>query len=291
MDLYRLSLFLQVVDSGSVSAASRAVALTQPAVSRNLKLLEEDLGAPLFERRGRQLHLTAAGRTLVPSARALMEHAERTRKAVEKTATRRYFDLRLGTVDSVATFLLPRVMAPVREAFPDLHVKMRTGRSSALVAGLNSDELDMIVVAWSGQPDLPGRSLPVAPYVYRYYGRADIYPTFAQARTDEDFSRFPIVELEALPGQPTLIPKDAPAYAVAGSLASVKALILGGFGVGGMLEFMLSPEEREQLVVADTEPSDPHCSLWVIASAHRDSEADHRLQDTIAASLRTEPVT
>ncbi len=286
MDLYRLSLFLKVVETGTVSAASRAVALTQPAVSRNLKLLEEELGAALFERRGRGLVLTAAGRALAPRARSLLAEAEATRAAVEATVARSYFDLRLGTVDSVTTFLLPNIMAPVRAAFPDLHIKLRTGRSSRLVDDLAQGELDMIIVASSGEPTLGARALPVGPYVYRYYGRRDLFPAFASARTEEDFAQFPVVELESLPGQPTLISQDALAYAVAGSLASVKALILGGFGVGGLLDFMLTDSEREQLVVADTEPADPHCGLWVIGSAHADARVDHALQDTIAASLR-----
>ena len=66
MNLERLELFLKIVDTGSVSGAGREANLTQPAVSRSLKLLEEEIGSDLFDRQGRGLLLTAAGRALIP---------------------------------------------------------------------------------------------------------------------------------------------------------------------------------------------------------------------------------
>src|SRR2546430_343915 len=104
MDLDRLNLFLKIVDLGSMSEAARAVHLTQPALSRSLRQLEEEVGAELFDRRGRHLVLTAAGRALVPRARALLAASEQARIEVSRSAERAYFDVRLGTVDSVATF-------------------------------------------------------------------------------------------------------------------------------------------------------------------------------------------
>ncbi len=110
MDLDRLRVFLQIVDSGSMSAAARVVHLTQPALSRTLKLLEDEVGVQLFDRRGRALVLTAGGRALVPRGRALLAESERVAREVGRSAQRSYFDVRLGTVDSVATYLLPELV-------------------------------------------------------------------------------------------------------------------------------------------------------------------------------------
>src|SRR5262245_50788916 len=101
MNLERLELFLKIVDTGSVSAAGREAHLTQPAVSRNLKLLEEEIGADLFDRNGRGLLLTPAGRALVPCARQLVREAERAKLQVRRAAERASFDLRIGAVDSI----------------------------------------------------------------------------------------------------------------------------------------------------------------------------------------------
>ena len=105
MDLDRLHIFVKIVDAGSMSAASRLVHLTQPALSRNLRLLEEELATDLFDRVGRRLVLTPAGRALLPRARALLAQASTVARDIERIAGRQYFDLRVGTVDSVATFL------------------------------------------------------------------------------------------------------------------------------------------------------------------------------------------
>src|SRR6185295_16635479 len=109
MDLDRLRLFLAIVRSGSMTAAARAVHLTQPAVSRSVQLLEDAIGAPLFVRAGRSIVLTAAGRALVPRAEALLDDEARLRLEVQRSAERDYFDLRLGVIDSVASGLLPEV--------------------------------------------------------------------------------------------------------------------------------------------------------------------------------------
>src|SRR3954468_13831481 len=133
MNLDRLRVFLQIVDSGSMSAAARAVHLTQPALSRTLKLLEDDIGVPLFDRRGRALVLTAGGRALVPRARALIAESERVALEVGRSADRSYFDVRLGTVDSVATCLVPQLLPALRRALPGLAVKLSTARTAMLL--------------------------------------------------------------------------------------------------------------------------------------------------------------
>src|SRR5262245_53825158 len=129
MNLDRLEVFLRIVETGSMSAASRSLHLTQPALSHSLRLLEGELGTPLFERRGRGLILTAAGRALEPRARALVDESRRLARDVSHAAAQRYYDLRLGAIDSVATYLVPRLVEKLRRAFAELHVKLFTART------------------------------------------------------------------------------------------------------------------------------------------------------------------
>lgn len=267
MELDHLAQFLHVVDSGSVSAASKLSHLTQPAVSRNLKLLEDAVGAPLFERQGRGLVLTPAGRALVPRARAVLQDVAAATRTVRRAAERGYTDLRFGAVDSVASYLVPRLLAPVRAAFPDLNWKVRTARSAALLEQVDNGTLDFAVVASSGPPKAE-RAFHLAAYTLQFYGRADRFGALASVTSDEALKQFPIVEIESLAGQPTMIDAEAPAYAIAHSLASVKAFVLAGFGIGAMLPFMLEPQELAQLVRADL-PADPHCGLWAVCGQER----------------------
>lgn len=283
MNLDRLTIFVKIVESGSMSAAAALVHLTQPALSRNLKLLEEELAAQLFERRGRGLVLTAAGRALLPRARALLAQASTITKEVERVVGRRYFDVRIGTVDSVATYLFPKVVDPLRDAYPDLGIKLATGRTADLLRRVSADDLDLAIIAWSDEPPV-ARATPVGHYDLRFWGRADRFPTLAAATTEPELAAFPIVQIESLPGQPTMIPEDAPTWALANSLASVKALVLAGFGVGALLGFMLTPEERCQLVVSHFD-HDPHCRLWVCASPYWVAESELAIESTLASAL------
>lgn len=286
MHLERLEQFLAVVDTGTVTQAARQVHLTQPALSRNLKLLEEELGAALFERRGRRLALTPAGRALVPHARALLEQAQGLERAIHEVATRHYFDLRLGTVDSVATHLFPGVIGPLHRDWPKLQLKFRTGRTADLLARLSRNELDMAIVAWKGKP--PGeRVTRVGPYLRRYRGRIDRFAALYEATTEADVQRFPIIEIEAQPGQPTLIPEDATTFATCGSLASVKALVLGGFGVGALLDFMLTPSEDALLTSAQV-PPEPDCYLYVLGAPGRSGERAEAIEQTVVDALRVQ---
>ena len=162
---------------------------------------------------------------------------------------------------------------------PDLGLKIRTARTADLIRRVQDGQLDAAVIAHSGTPD-GVRARRVRPYRLQFWGRADRFKMLARARarTDAEVRKFPIVEIEALAGQGTMIVKGARTFAQAGSLASVKSLVLAGFGVGALLEFMLSPSERDLLVCAPV-PSDPNCALWVIAPQ---KDGDPRLAEVIA---------
>jgi DNA-binding transcriptional LysR family regulator len=144
--------------------------------------------------------------------------------------------------------------------------------------------LDLAVVAWSGPPK-GERVYRIAPYRLQFFGRGDLYPSLAQVQHDDGLKRFPIVEIQSLPGQPTMIEDSAPVFAIAHSLASVKALVLAGFGIGAMLGFMLEPDERQRLVKPGL-PADPHCALWVVCGPERSHPNAQALEDTLVSELR-----
>lgn len=282
MNLDRLALFLHVVDTGSVTAAARRAHLTQPAVTRNLQALESELNLQLFERCGRGLVLTPAGRSLVPEARELLERTDRLKRRLAQTAERGYFDLRLGTVDSVATYLLPQLVAPLRERFGGLGLKLYTARTATLLEQIESERLDLAIVAWSGSPE--GRTRRICPYDLQFWGRRDLYPQLVEVVDERELASFPIVQIEAGPGQPTLVSDDAHSFAIANSLASVKSLVLAGFGVGALLNFMITASERAQLVHAAV-PHDPDCALYLLAAKNWQPREAEAIMETIVTAL------
>ncbi len=270
-----------------MSAAARQVHLSQPAASRNLQALEQDLGVELFERRGRRLVLSAPGRAFLPRARALLEALSAAREAVERTQVRGYHDVRIGTVDSIGTYVMPSVLPALRDSFDALGVKLVTSRTATLLERLHSD-VDLAVVAWSGPP--PSEyATRLGRYDMHFYGRADRFPGLVDVTEESQLTAFPIVQIEARAGQPTLVDEESPSYALTQSLASVKTLILGGFGVGAMLNYMIDAADRAALACANI-PHDPECALWAVRSpdwvGERAQMIERRLVELVGAALQ-----
>lgn len=288
MNLERLQLFLKIVDTGTVSGAGREANLTQPAVSRSLKLLEEEVGADLFDRQGRGLLLTPAGRALIPCARQLLRDSERARLQVQHAAQEAYFDLRLGAVDSLGTHVLPGCLASLQADHPDLKLKLWMGRTQSLLERVERGTLDLALVAYSGPPS--ERATRVGTYRLKYYGKRELFPDLASFESELQLRPLPVVEIEALPGQPSLIHPDADAFAVTQNLSAVKALVLAGLGVGQLLPFMLSAAELETLVCAERLQHDPDCGIYAVPSfralSEREQSLHHELIERITAQLR-----
>ncbi|HVH44901.1 MAG TPA: LysR family transcriptional regulator [Labilithrix sp.] len=267
-----------------MSAAARTVHLTQPALSRSLKVLEEEIGVPVFDRRGRGLVLTPAGRALVPRARALLGTSERVVREVARAAERSYYDVRIGAVDSVATYLMPRLVGLLKEAFASLAIKLSTARTPILLRRVREGELDLAIIAHSGPPD-DVRSHRAGAYSLQFFGRRDLYPELAKVRTEAELQAFPIVEIDPGQGQTGLVPKDALSYALASNVASVKALVVAGFGVGDLPSFMISKDEERTLVRARV-PHDPDCGVFVVGSPAWRQPVETKIERTIVDGLR-----
>ena len=285
MEILRLEIFVAIAETGSATAAAKRVHLSQPAVSRNLRLLEENLGVDLFDRQGRGLVLNAAGRALLPRAETILESVDAATKATKDAAERDFFDLRIGTVDSVATYLFPPVVESLHEEFPELELKFYTKRTSDLIDDVRHDDLDAVIIAYSGRPPVD-QTANIGPYDLQFYGRRDRFPDLDTVETEDGLQDYPIVQLTPKPGQPTLIRDDTTSFALAGSLATIKALVLGGFGVGSLLHFMVDPDERDQLVRANV-PHDPDCGVYLATSPNWGGGAEDEITDALVDQLRT----
>ncbi|WP_159029751.1 LysR family transcriptional regulator [Streptomyces marincola] len=117
VELRQLRYFLAVAEELSVTAAARRFHMAQPALSQAITKLERQLGAPLFDRGGGRLRLTAAGRLLMPEARTLLERAREIADLVPHAQGQERTVLRVGAIASAVSGLLPRVLP----AFLDRH--------------------------------------------------------------------------------------------------------------------------------------------------------------------------
>lgn len=136
--------FLEIARAESVSIAADRLNITQPAVSRSLKELEEMLGAPLFDRVGRGLRLNEAGRVFQSHASASMVELMRGRDRLAKDGdlTSR---LSIGVLPTAATDLLPRAALAFREEMPHVRLHILTGPNWLLFNQLRDGTLDLVV--------------------------------------------------------------------------------------------------------------------------------------------------
>src|ERR1039458_1609888 len=118
MELRQVRYFLAVVDAGSVTAASALVHVTQPSLSRQLRLFEKGLGITLFTRTGGRLVLSAAGRQFVPVARDLAARAEAAAEAAATLAAGRLQHIRIAAPGTTFTDVLAPFLATLRRDDP-----------------------------------------------------------------------------------------------------------------------------------------------------------------------------
>ena len=146
LNLDQLQTLREVVALGSFSAAARALRLTQPAVSLQIRELEKRLGVRLVERLGKHAYATAAGEELIAHARRLAQEADQALAAMHRHREGRLGRVRLGTSTAVCTHLLPTVLARLRNAHPDLELVISIGTMESVVAQIVANELDIGVV-------------------------------------------------------------------------------------------------------------------------------------------------
>jgi DNA-binding transcriptional LysR family regulator len=118
MELRHLHYSLAVADALNVSRAARRVRITQPALSRQVRDLERELGVDLFERGGRQLRLSAAGRELLERARHVLNEAEAMRQHAQSLQGGDVGVLRAGATPQTMERLFPRVLTRFARAIP-----------------------------------------------------------------------------------------------------------------------------------------------------------------------------
>ena len=133
MDLDRLKGFVETAREKSFTRAAEKLFLTQPAVSLQVKALEDELGEALFERRGRQILLTGAGRLLFARAEAILEMAEQIRQDMAALGELRAGRLSIGTSDTNCAYVLPPAVKAFRQAYPGIEIRLTDRMSPEVV--------------------------------------------------------------------------------------------------------------------------------------------------------------
>ncbi len=160
LNLDQLSAFVSVVDLGSFTAAAERAGLTQPAVSLQVKLLEQRMGVRLIERVGRRAQPSAAGVELLAHARRILGECAAAEEAMAPFRQGAVGRVRIGSGGTASIHLLPGAIAAAKKRMPGLEIVVRVGNTDEMVRDLETNALDIAVVTLPAS----GRSIEIEPF-------------------------------------------------------------------------------------------------------------------------------
>jgi len=250
--LEKLHYFYEIAQLGSMKKASQAVFVTQPSLSKSMKILEEVVGHELFIRLPRGVKMTEAGEVLYQYCHELFSSLKSVEKRLESLEDPMAGSLRVGTYDSIGIYFWPAFLKKFLAKFPNLSIEMTTGRSRQMQDLLNKGELDLILVI---NPDESAQSII---QVLRE-DRFKFYRSTKKKLLFENLEEAPFIVMpdSFAPGESVrdkLNPfkiDERKIYSMS-SLESVKELTLNGLGLGFLPEGVAGAAvEKGQLEAVD----------------------------------------
>lgn len=160
MDLTLIRSLLAISDHGAIGEASHALGLSQPALSRRIRILEEEFTAELLERSGRGVVLTEMGRLVVAEGRLMVARMDRLKQDIARHMRLEAGVVRVGGGATAVSYLLPRAIAQFRQQHPDVRFEVREAGSRDVEEAVRSGALDLgFVTLPMSAPDLVMRPL------------------------------------------------------------------------------------------------------------------------------------
>lgn len=146
INLYQLQSFVTVISEGSMTAAADKLFLTQPAISQQIRNLEEDLGVELLVRGVRQIKPTLQGEVLYEYAKRILQMTSQAEIAVKAMGAELKGHLRVGTLNSMGVQLMSPIVSRLLKYNPQLNVKIEYGRGEELVRAFKKGTLDVLIL-------------------------------------------------------------------------------------------------------------------------------------------------
>ncbi|MDK2888353.1 MAG: LysR family transcriptional regulator, low CO2-responsive transcriptional regulator [Thermoanaerobacter sp.] len=179
MNIKQLEAFLLVAELRNFTRTAGQLGMSQPAVSFQIKALEEELGVTLLERNEKKVLLTEAGRLLYPEIKQMVRHYRKIRAMVNELQDLKSGHLLLGATGMPAECLLPIFIGGFREQYPGFRISMQVGNSAAVARWLQDREIDLGILgtATGGEdieyhPWLEDELIFIVPYWHPWAGNS-----------------------------------------------------------------------------------------------------------------------
>ena len=275
-DWNQVRAFLATAEEGSLSAAARALGQTQPTLSRQVAALEEDLGVTLFERAGRAMALTDAGRDLMEHVRIMADAATKVSLVASGQSQTVEGKVVITATGAMATYHLPPIIRKIRDAAPGITLDLVTSNE---VQDLTRREADISIRhARPTQPDLIAKL--VGDTAAHLYASEDYIKTLGPIRSLKDveqadfigFDRNEEMIVELARHGLNLTLENFTVNARAGTV--MRELVVQGLGIGFLTRDVERQEPRIKAILPDaiTLP----VPVWLVT--HRELHTSKRIR-------------
>ena len=248
MELHQLRYACAVADTGSFSRAADRCQIAQPSLSQQILKLEEDLGVRLFDRLGRSIRITEAGRAFLPQARSILEKLDAARASITVQQADLSGGVAVGVIPTVAPYLMAPWAADFTKTFPEARMRIIEEMTPALVQGLRDLSIDLAILALP----LRHKDLEVLPL------RTE--PVLAALPRNHPRAKSKSLSLKDLRGEPFIMLRDGHCFRdlsisacssaritphiafESGQFSSVLAMVGAGIGISMVPEMAANPD-------------------------------------------------
>jgi len=273
MKLQQLKYLLAIVDNGlNITAAAERLYTSQPGVSKQLKLLEEELGLQIFTRKGKSLGgITAAGRQVIERARIVMQEVENIRSVASDYYHEQEGTLSIATTHTQARYVLPEVVCEFRNLYPRVSLELHQGTSEQIADMVAANEIDFAIA--TGSRELFSDLLLVPSY---HWDRKVLVPdnhelaALERKITLEDLAPYPLVTyVFSFGGQSSLQRAfeerglDPDVVFTARDADVIKTYVRMGLGVGIVASMATDEADSKDLTAISAEGLFPRSTTWI----------------------------
>jgi LysR family transcriptional regulator, hydrogen peroxide-inducible genes activator len=287
MEFHQLRYVCAIAETGSFSRAAERCQVAQPSLSQQVLKLEKDLGAKLFDRLGRSVRLTEAGRAFIPHARSILGQMEAARSSVEEKTVDTRGSVSVGVIPTVAPYLMPRYTAAFAKKFPDAKLRIVEETTPELIESLRELSTDFAILALP----LRHKDLEFSPICTE--------PLFAVLPLDHPSAEEESISLKSLRGESFVMLRDGhcfrdlsiaactrvritPNIAFEGAqFSSLLGMVAAGVGISLVPQMAIDRNADCRYVRL----SDPHASRTIVAASLRGRNFN-RVQAAFLASIR-----
>ena len=273
MKLQQLKYLLAIVDNGlSITAAAERLYTSQPGVSKQLKLLEEELGLQLFTRKGKSLGgVTAAGQQVIDRARVIMQEVENIRSLASDYYHEEEGTLSIATTHTQARYVLPNVIREFRKRYPRVSLNLHQGTSEQIADMVAANEIDFAIA--TGSRELFANLLLVPSY---RWDRKILVPNehnlarLNHKPTLQDLAEYPLVTYVFSFGGQSSLKKafaneglEPDVVFTARDADVIKTYVRMGLGVGIVASMAEDCDDKEDLTAIEAEGLFPRSTTWI----------------------------